>query len=61
MVAPVMTTHPSATSLEAATKMRELYVGCLPVVEEGELVGIVTGSDMLGLLVQELSLKESEV
>jgi CBS domain-containing protein len=29
--------------------MRTHHVGCLPVVEEGKLVGIVTATDLLAL------------
>jgi CBS domain-containing protein len=37
---------------EAAQILYSRRFGCLPVVENGELVGIVTTSDMLRLLVQ---------
>lgn len=48
-------TVPSDTPiLEAAELMKVGYLGCLPVVDEGELVGIITGSDLLGLLVRIL-------
>ena len=35
----------------AANVMRERRIGCLPVVEEGGLVGIITSSDMMEALV----------
>jgi CBS domain-containing protein len=54
MVTDVATVPPGTSVLEAAELMRERYLGCLPVVDDGELVGIVTGTDMLGLLIQEL-------
>jgi acetoin utilization protein AcuB len=47
---PVKTTHPSDPIESAAQLMRELKIGCLPVVEEGLLVGIVTITDMLDAL-----------
>ena len=36
---------------QAANTMRERRIGCLPVVESGELVGIVTASDVMDALV----------
>ncbi len=47
---PVKTTHPSDPIESAAELMRELRIGCLPVVEEMQLVGIVTITDMLDAL-----------
>ncbi|HEX2713639.1 MAG TPA: CBS domain-containing protein [Candidatus Acidoferrales bacterium] len=51
----VMTRNPltvtSATPLrEAAAILHEEKVGCLPVVDNGRLVGILTVNDMLGAL-----------
>ncbi len=47
---PVQIANPS-DPIEAATSvMREYKIGCLPVVEEMRLVGIVTGMDMLDAL-----------
>lgn len=47
---PVQTTHPS-DPIELATRMmRELKIGCLPVVDNMKLVGIVTGMDLLDAL-----------
>ncbi len=36
---------------QAANTMRERRIGCLPVVESGELVGIITASDVMDALV----------
>lgn len=47
---PVQTAHPSDPIETATTTMRELKIGCLPVVEDMRLVGIVTGMDMLDAL-----------
>lgn len=44
---PVETTQPSEPVEVATQKMRELKIGCLPVLEESKLVGIVTGVDLL--------------
>jgi CBS domain-containing protein len=43
-----LTVSPDATTLEAMTLMRENRLGCLPVVEQGRLVGIVTEHDFIG-------------
>jgi acetoin utilization protein AcuB len=47
-----MTLKPQQPIFEAATLLHGKRFGCLPVVENGELVGIVTTTDMLGLLIQ---------
>ena len=46
--APV-TIAPEAPSVEAIELMREHQVGCLPVVKDGKLVGIVTEHDFIKL------------
>jgi len=47
MLTNPVTVSPSTSSLEAIEIMRNNRVGCLPVVEAGELVGIVTSYDFL--------------
>jgi CBS domain-containing protein len=47
MVTNPLTVSPSTPSLEAIEIMRRNRVGCLPVVEGNELVGIVTSYDFL--------------
>ncbi|MEO0662501.1 MAG: CBS domain-containing protein, partial [Planctomycetota bacterium] len=47
MVKEPVTIGPRATTLEAIELMRDQKVGCLPVVEEGRLVGIVTEHDFV--------------
>lgn len=44
---PVETTRPSEPVEVATQTMRELKIGCLPVLEDSKLVGIVTGVDLL--------------
>ena len=46
---PVVAT-PKTTVKQAANLMRGNIIGCLPIVDEGKLVGIVTTSDLLELL-----------
>ncbi len=45
---------PSSPVREAVSILHERKLGCLPVVENGKLVGIVTVTDMLNLLNQIL-------
>jgi CBS domain-containing protein len=33
--------------------LRERKVGALPVMEDGKLVGIVTGTDLLGAFIED--------
>ena len=47
MIADPLTVSPSTSSLEAIDIMRSNRIGCLPVVEGDELVGIVTSYDFL--------------
>jgi CBS domain-containing protein len=47
MVRDPLTVSPSTETLEAIKIMREQRVGCLPVVEGDQLVGIVTSYDFL--------------
>ena len=50
MSGEVVTIEPEATLRRAAGVMRGRDVGCLPVVDDGRLVGIVTTSDLLTAL-----------
>ena len=47
MSEPATTIASATTAREAARLMIERHVGCLPVVERGLLVGLVTESDLL--------------
>jgi CBS domain-containing protein len=44
-----VTVGPQTPTLEAIDLMRTRGVGCLPVVERGQLVGIVTAHDFLAV------------
>lgn len=46
--------EPTTRLLDAALMMRTFKIGCLPVVEDGTLVGIVTESDLLDVLISAL-------
>jgi len=52
MTTEVVTTHPDAILAEAARIMIERKIGCLPVVDDGRLVGILTESDFVALAVR---------
>jgi len=54
MKTDVSTVAPVTPVLEAARIMLDHRYGCLPVVDGGQLVGIVTEVDMLRLLVTSL-------
>lgn len=51
MSADLRTTRPDEPIEIAANTMRENAIGCLPVLDEGSLVGIITSSDVMGALV----------
>ena len=48
------TISPSAPIEEAALIMREKKIGCLPVVEGGKLVGILTETDILDAFIESM-------
>src|SRR5690606_3109350 len=52
MVFPVLTAHPDDPIEETAKVLRENKIGAMPVMDDGRLVGIVTGIDMLDALVR---------
>jgi FOG: CBS domain len=47
MSAPAVTAEPHMTIRQAANLLRGRTIGCLPVLEHGKLVGILTATDML--------------
>lgn len=47
MVQEVVTINPSASLAEAAQLMRQANVGILPVVEEGQVCGVITDRDLV--------------
>jgi CBS domain-containing protein len=50
MSTPPTTISPDASIQEAAQLMVEKRIGCLPVVEHGRLVGLVTETDILRIV-----------
>lgn len=55
MTKDVRTVHPDTPALEAALLLRSNAYGCVPVVEDGRLVGILTDSDFVEYAIQTLS------
>jgi len=50
MVSPVITTTPTTPIQQAACTMIEHKIGCLPVIDNGELQGILTEEDFVRLV-----------
>ncbi len=55
MSAPPVTVGPDASVEEAACVMADRKIGCLPVVDGDELVGLVTETDLLRYFAGRLS------
>lgn len=58
MTGSPITTPPSTPIESAARLLIEKRIGCLPVVEDGELVGILTETDMIRSFVELLAGRE---
>jgi CBS domain-containing membrane protein len=54
MRSDVRTVAPDSSILDAARLMQEFKYGCLPVVDDGQLVGIITEADFLDLVIHAL-------
>ncbi len=50
MSSPAITVEPEMTIRQAANLLRGRTIGCLPVMEHGRLVGILTTTDLLELI-----------
>ncbi len=57
MTRDLVTIRPERSLFEAAQTLYDRRIGCLPVVADGELKGIITTTDMLKLLVHLLTEK----
>jgi len=53
MSSEVITTTPDAPLVEAARVLMDRKIGCLPVVEDGRLVGIVTEADFVAMVARK--------
>lgn len=54
MTRSVSTVSPDVPAVEAAAVLRDHQFGCLPVTEDGQLVGIITEADFLDLVIGAL-------
>lgn len=59
MIEKIVTAHPLDPVEESARVLRENKIGAMPVLDEGELVGIVTGIDFLEALVRMTGVYEA--
>jgi acetoin utilization protein AcuB len=50
MTSPAITGSPDLTLRQAANLLRGRTMGCLPILEDGKIVGIVTTTDLLELI-----------
>jgi CBS domain-containing protein len=55
MTKEVRTVYPDTPALEAALTLRSHGYGCVPVVEQGKLVGMLTESDFVEYAIRQLS------
>lgn len=63
MTAPVQTTEESASLRGTAMHLQQHKLGCLPVLTQGKLAGIITDSDFVSVainLMEQLELSEPE-
>jgi len=60
MTRDLVTTEPAASLQVAAQTMLERKIGCLPVLTDGKLVGILTESDFVGLLANDCLSRDAE-
>lgn len=60
MQTKVRTATPTESALAAGARLRGYRIGCLPVVDDGRVVGIVTASDYLDLALRFLGAAEDE-
>jgi CBS domain-containing membrane protein len=59
MVTDIDTVPPSAPLRRAALYLERHKIGCLPVVDEGRLVGIITDTDFVGVAINLLEQLEN--
>lgn len=55
----ILTVSPDASALEVARAMRDHKFGCLPVVDDGKLVGIITEADFMDLVIRALEVEQT--
>jgi len=61
MVTEIATVSPGASLRKAAMFLEKHRIGCLPVIDDGKLVGIITDTDFVSVAINLLEqLEESE-
>lgn len=60
MRSPVITAHPDDLVDKAARTMLEHRISCLPVLDDDELVGILTTTDLLEALLERLGVERDQ-
>jgi len=58
MTRNVITISPDISVEEATTLLHDNKIGCLPVIEDGNLVGIITENDVMKILIEVMGMKE---
>jgi len=58
MTRNVITISPDVSIEEAAILLHDNKIGCLPVVEDGNLVGIISENDIMEILIDVMGMKE---
>jgi acetoin utilization protein AcuB len=58
MTRNVITISPDISVEEATTLLHDNKIGCLPVVEDGNLVGMLTENDVMDILIEVMGMKE---
>ena len=61
MVKTVVTVTPETTIERAAYTMQLNNINSLPVMDQGELVGIITSTDVMGVLLEAIGIQEDSV
>ncbi len=58
MTRNVISISPDISVEEAATLLHDNKIGCLPVVEDGALIGMLTENDVMEILIDVMGMKE---
>ncbi len=60
MAPNVISVSPKAGLRETAIYMQKNKIGCLPIVEKGSLVGIITDTDFVSIAINLLEIEEEQ-
>jgi len=58
MTKNVITVSPDISVEEATTLLHDNKIGCLPVIEDGNLVGMLSENDVMEILIEVMGMKE---